>query len=298
MVSKAAIIIVLLLTVTVALFSDTLTLEYLDGFLELDSGSGWREAQIGDRVPVEAYVRLEQGGIAEFSGADITVTISQEGTFLLKDLMEGASEVSSWGIGSLIDSRLKTLSGEKQVSQEAVMGVRGAAGDEQELTWMDWEGDEDPKERGDNLLKEGRYDEAGEAFQEAYGMCFDSEEKEELLFNIACAYSLGGRNAQALAILSGINPGSGKAYYHNFVLLKGNLLLEVLSFRQALDLFDSYLRGAPEGEAAQAVHFLSFFCYQQLGLEEKALQALSAAVRLDASSDIGNRAERMLAERK
>ncbi len=294
MISRVMILFFLILIVTLPAASEDLTLVYLDGFIETDTGSGWQEINIGDRVPSQSYVRLEEDGIAEFSSGDITITINQSGTFLLSELISASGEVSSWGIGPLITTRLNVISGKRQHRVEAVMGVRGAVSDSQELQWMDSEEDEDLIEDGRKLLEDGHYDQAIAAFREAMDLSFDNEERENILFQIAYAHSLAGRTARAFVILAGLNPGLEKSYYHNYVLLKGNILLETLSFRQALDLFNSYLSAAPGGEVVQAVHFLSFFCYQKLGMEQQAARALSDAVKVDPGTEIGYAAGRLL----
>jgi tetratricopeptide (TPR) repeat protein len=295
MVKRSTLCLFLILCAGAALWGQDMILEYTDGFLELQAGSGWQELMIGDSVPADSVVRLADG-IAEFSAGSQRIILNQEGVFQLRDLLRASDEVAGWGIGRMVGSRIGALTGEKQERTEAVMGVRGAVQDSDEIEWMDSEGEGDPLARAQALIDEGLYDEAVAAYQEALEASFDPAEKSELSFRIAHAHVLAGRSGQGLRLLAELRPDSGGAWYEDYVLLYGSLLMESLAFKQAAGLFESYLRSGRGGPGEQAVHYLAYFCYAKLGLAENARQALVSAVRLGKDTDLGLQAEKLLLE--
>jgi tetratricopeptide (TPR) repeat protein len=295
MIKRSTLCLLMILCAGAAIYGQDLILEYTDGFLELKEGSGWQELMIGDSVPADAVVRLSDG-IAEFSSGGRRIILNQDGVFMLQDLLEASGEVASWGIGRMVGSRIGALTGEKQERTEAVMGVRGAAQDSEEIQWMDWEGEENPMARAQALIDEGLYDEAIAAYQDALASAFDPSEKGELGYRIAHTHVLAGRSGQGLRILADIQAAPGSDWYGDYVLLYGSLLMESLAFRQAADLFETYLRGGRGGPGEQMVHYLAYFCYAKLGRTENARQALVSTVRLGSDTDLGLKAEKLLKE--
>lgn len=293
MMKKSALCLLIMLCAGAVLWGQDLFLEYTDGILELQAGSSWQELMIGDSVPADSIVRLSDG-IAEFSSGSQRIILNQEGVFLLRDLLAGSDEVASWGIGRLVGNRIGVLTGEKQETTEAVMGVRGAAQDSEEIQWMEWEGEENVLARAQALSDEGLYDEAIAAYQETLTAASDPMEKSELRFRIAHTHVLAGRPGQGLRLLADLRPEAGSAWYEDYVLLYGSLLMESLAFKQAADLFEVYLRSGSGGPGEQAVHYLAYFCYNKLGRTESARQALVMAVRLDKDTDLGLKAEKLL----
>jgi tetratricopeptide (TPR) repeat protein len=295
MFKRSTLCLFLILCAGAALWGQDLVLEYTDGFLELKAGAGWEELMIGDSVPADAVVRLSDG-IAEFSSGDQRIILNNEGVFLLRDLLKASGEVASWGIGRMVGNRISALTGEKQQSTEAVMGVRGAAQDSEEIQWMDWEGEEDPLAKAQGLLDQGLFDEAIEVYQDALAAAFEPAQKSELSYRIAQTHVLAGRSGQGFRILADIQPDPAGGWYEDYVLLYGSLLMESLAFRQAAELFEVYLRNGRGGVGEQMVHYLAYFCYDKLGRSENARQALVSAVRLGSDTDLGVKAEKILQE--
>jgi tetratricopeptide (TPR) repeat protein len=84
------------------------------------------------------------------------------------------------------------------------------------------------------------------------------------------------------------------AHYGDYVLLKGQLLLEGQAYRAALELFDGFLQRFPDHENSQPVYFLSAFCNEQIGRQTEAEAMLRKAYDLDPSSETGRKAASML----
>ena len=172
------------------------------------------------------------------------------------------------------------------------MGVRGEAKPQDELTWVE-EGGEF-MEKGKQLLLDGLFEEAIGVFKDGADWALTEEERSEYLFYTAYAHSLKGDNALALIILEDMQLDSNAAIFTDYVLLKGKLLIENLAFADALDLFSEYLKHPDMGETTQVVYFLSAVCQQGLDNKTQAQKFLQDAVKIDASSEYGKAAQRMM----
>jgi len=289
---RAAITVLLILFAVIPSLAEDLLLEYVEGFLELKEGSSWVELYIGDTIPENSLIRLSDDGFAELSTRTITVTLSEAGTYETGALLRSGQKIAAWDIGSVVNSKLSKLVGPGQQGETAVMGVRGAAADEGELTWVE-EGGEF-MERGKQLLQEGLFDEAIPVFRDGADWALTEEERNEYLFYAAYAHSLKGENALALIMLEDMQLAYGSENFTDYVLLKGKLLIENLAFNDALDLFAEYLKQPDMGETTQVVFFLSALCYQSLDNTTQARKHLRDAIQIDAGSEYGQAAQGML----
>lgn len=289
---RAAIIILLTLIATIPLVAEDLLVEYVEGTLEVKEGSNWYELYIGDTVPENSVIRLSDSGFAELSTQNVTVTLSDDGTYNTQSLLRSGQKIASWDIGGVVNSKLSKLLGPSQQGETAVMGVRGAAADQGELTWVE-EGEEFMA-KGKKLLAEGLFDEAIVAFKEGADWALTEDERSEYLFYAAYAHSLKGDNALALIMLEDMALSSSSAIFTDYVLLKGKLLIENLAFVDALDLFSEYLKHPDMGETTQVVYFLSAVCQQGLDNKSQAEKFLQDAIKIDASSEYGRAAQRMM----
>ena len=289
---RTALLIILIFVVLIPIAAEELLIEYLEGTLELKEGSGWVELYIGDTIPQSSFVRLSDNGFAELSTSTVTVTISDDGTYGTDALLRSAQKVASWNLGTVVNSKLSKLISPAQQGQTAVMGVRGEAAGEEQLTWVE-EG-EQYLERGKQLLADGLYEEAASVFEQGAEWALTDEERNEHLFYAAYAHSLKGDSAVALIMLEDIQASSDTAFFTDYVLLKGKLLIENLAFDDALGLFNEYLTHPDMGETTQVVYFLSAVCYQGLDNQSEALRRLQDAYRIDADSEYGQAAKSMM----
>jgi hypothetical protein len=289
---RAATIILLMLITAIPLTAEDLQVEYIEGILELKEGSSWIELYIGDTVPENSLIRLSDNGFAELSTRNVTVTLSNDGTYDTQSLLRAGQKIASWNIGGVVNSKLSKLITPGQQGETAVMGVRGAEADQSELTWVE-EGGEF-MERGKQLLAEGLFDEAIPMFKDGADWALTEDERAEYLFYTAYAHSLRGDNAVALIMLEDMALGSHSPIFTDYVLLKGKLLIENLAFADALDLFSEYLRHPDMGETTQVVYFLSAVCHQGLDNKSQAEKLLQDAIKIDASSEYGRAAGRMM----
>ncbi len=269
-----------------------LSVEYVDGLLEMRSGNAWQEVYIGDSVPEQAVLRLSEDGIAELSAGSVTITLDRDGTYSVADLLRSGKQVAGWNLGGIVNSKLNKLVAPSQEGQTAVMGVRGAAQGEQQLEWVD-EGEQYLK-RGKDLLGKGEYLAATDVLLEGAELAFSKEERQEYLFYAAYSQNQAGNNGRALALLEQVDGRPGMPFFGDYVLLKGRLMIEGLDFEGALALFDQYLRQPGSDETQQVVRFMKALCQQQLGRTSDARQTLEGAWRLDPGSEYGKAAKQML----
>ena len=287
---------ILLTLFTLPLFSQDLMVEYLEGYVEISSGYGWEELFIGDEIPADATVRVSENGFAELSAGAVTITISEDGTYLIKDLMGTSKEVASWGIGSLVSHKIKTaLASTRGSEQSAVMGVRGSITSETQIDWMEEDEADEFLGQGKELFAAERYAEAVEIFKQGLEVA-DFEKEDLFLYYIAQSYTLMGEKALAIKTLSDTVFDHRSAMYTDLVLLKGSLLIESLAFQKALEIFTSHLQHYPEGGTAQAILILSSFCYRGLKDLDLAKDSLQKAAAINPESELAREAKRMIRE--
>lgn len=274
------------------LYAEELMVEYLEGILEVGQGSNWIEVDIGDTIPQNSYLRLSDNGLAELSAGAITITLNQDGTFSAENLLTSGREVVVWNIASLVSSKLGKLISSEPQQGDAAMGVRGDAAVEEELTWME-EGEE-YLEQGKELIRTGDYKEARKVLKEGTDYSLSDKEKEEYNFYIASAYALEGKSALALLMLTDMKTEPSAPYYSNYVLLKGKLLIEGLAFKEALLLFDQYLKNPDRSETTQLIYFLSALCNKRLDNRQDTIRNLEAAYEINNSSEYGLAARMMM----
>lgn len=289
---RASAFVLLILIAAIPLLAEDLLIEYVEGTLEIKEGAAWAELYIGDMIPESSLIRLSANGFAELSTRAVTVTLSDDGTYNTQSLLRAGQKIASWDIGSVVNSKLSKLITPGEQGQTAVMGVRGAAADEDQLTWVEEGGEY--LEKGKQLLIDGLFDEAIPVFKEGADWALTAEERYEHLFYAAYAHSLKGDNAVALIMLEDMEAGIDSPFFPDYVLLKGKLLIENLAFEDALSLFAQYLKYPDMGETTQVVHFLSAVCYQGLDKTAEARKSLEAAYKIDTSSEYGQAAQRMM----
>ena len=292
MMKRASAFVLLILIAAIPLFAEDLLIEYVEGTLEIKERAIWAELYIGDMIPENSLIRLSGNGFAELSTRAFTITLSDDGTYNTQSLLRSGQKIASWDIGSVVNSKLLKLITPGEQGQTAVMGVRGAAADEDQLTWVEEGGEY--LEKGKQLLVDGLFDEAIPVFKEGADWALTAEERYEYLFYAAYAHSLKGDNAVALIMLEDMQLGSEAVFFTDYVLLKGKLLIENLAFADALDLFSEYLKHPDMGETTQVVYFLSAVCHQGLDNTDQAQKYLQDAYKIDNNSEYGRAAKRMM----
>lgn len=279
----------IILAIVCTAYSEKLLLQYLDGVLEVKEDDSWVEADVGDSFSSETILKVGEDTIAELESGNLRLTLTTEGIYSVAKILDNNKKVASWGIGSTLSAKLNAITGSSQKSSTAVMGVRGAAADsDQELKWMDE--DEELLLEGKKLLEAEQYREAIDIFREGFEIA-DPEKEQKYLFYLGYAHAMLGEKPHALKYLTRVDADISKAYFSDLVLVKGQLLVESLAFKNALELFDIYLKSFPEGDNTQAACFLSEICLQGMNNNKQALIRLEKARDIDPDSDLGRAAE-------
>jgi len=287
-------VLLLLISIPTAVFCLDFTVDYVYGTVEVQTDSRWQPAEIGTAVSGDSSLRVGPGAVAELSSGSIRITIGEAGTYFVSELTSSSRQVSSWGIVQMVRSKIRNLFRGLPQNESSAMGIRAGTAEGTEDIGFDWmDEEEEAADEGKSLLEEERYEEAVEYFKEALELT-DERSRSLYLFYIGYAYAMAGRTGLSLRYLNESEPSHLTAHYGDYVLLKGQLLLEGQAYQAALELFDPFLQRFPDHENSQTVCFLSAFCNQQLGRKAEAEAMLRKAYTLDPSSEIGRRAESML----
>jgi tetratricopeptide (TPR) repeat protein len=199
-------------------------------------------------------------------------------------------------MGSVVNAKLAALSGARTAEPRgATMGVRGAERGGAAVTWIEDEAGE-LINRGVALLAESRNREALAAFQQAVESSTDRDTEAAGSFYAAYTHDQLGEQAQAVRLIAGASPAATADYYRDFVLLKSRLLIETAAPAEALPLIDGYLAASPTGEGAQAAQMLAAFAYRALGDRPSAVARLEKSRDLAPASELGRRADALIAE--
>ncbi len=276
--------IALLAAVAALTFAQALTVDYLDGSVELKTPKGWKALSIGDQVPVDASVRISQGGSLELSRGQRQITLVKDGVYRLAELSRAALKTGATGLGAAFGQKLRALTSEKESTGSTVGAVRGASqGEAEGLLWVD-ESD-DVKKKVEDLLQKGRYAEAAPLASSALADASADSERRQLSYMLATAYFGQGDTVKAYRTVVEVAPDAADPYYADFVILKAQILLSTGDYSDGLALLDPLVASRPKVAYAQAAYLLSALCHRGLGDESSASAALKAGYDLDPQSD-------------
>jgi tetratricopeptide (TPR) repeat protein len=276
--------VVLLAAAAIVGFSQALTVDYLDGNVELKTAKGWKAVAIGDSVPPDASLRITQSGSLELSRGRQKISLVKDGVYAVAELTKSTEKSGSTGLGAAFGQKLKALTEDKGSTSTTVGGVRGAAqGEPEPLMWVD-ESD-DSRKKISELLMDGQYGEAAPMARSALADATDEKEIRELSYLLATAYYGAGQTAKAYKTVSRIQPDSGDPYFYDFAILKAQILLATSQYGDGLAMTKKLLASRPKVAYAQAAYLLSAQCSRALGDEATAKAALKAGYDLDPSSD-------------
>ncbi len=275
------------------LFSIDVTINYLDGYLEVKNGSKWLELNIGETITDIDTIRLDKDSVAELSVSGNKLTLTKPGIYVIADLLKASGESRSLGIASVIGSKIRTIVSEPKQAQTAVMGVRGAKQDDK-LEWMTGDTAE-LMASGKDRLALGEYAEAVEIFKEAHDFA-DPSEETEVLFYLGFTNVLLGEIRVAVEALESVEPDPTAEFFADLVLLKGQLLTETFAYDEAIGWLEKYTPQIKDMAAVQMSHLLVGVSYKGLGNNTKAKQALNKAVTIDSASEAGLASQKLLRE--
>lgn len=281
--------------VLILLFSFTniiardLYIDYLDGYLDIKSGNSWDPIDMGDVISESDIIKLSENGYAELLFDNIKITLDKDGTYEASYLIGQITKADKWGIKGSAFARL--FNDDKFESrQSTVMGVRGDPQDVEKITWID--DDIEFLEEGKSLYLDGKFEE-GLAILDEGTEWFGTNYDEIMFYKALCEYETG-RNKEMRASIAEMDPESDAVYFGDFVLLKGNLLIESQDYSEAVELFDRYTSDVVSDDTQQLVYLLSAFCSLELNEIESAEIKLRKSIKIDPSSEVGMNAAGIL----
>lgn len=181
--------------VTVGVFAQAFSVDFVDGVAEIKTAKGWQALSIGDTVAPDASVRISQSGSLELLKGKVRITLLKDGTYDMASLAKATDKAGAGGVGNAIAQKLQSLTTEK-VKGGTVGGVRGAAqGGGGDVTWVD-ENDE-TRTQAQALIDQKKFKDAVALLNQAINDSTADTDKAELTYLIGAAYYGAGQTARA-----------------------------------------------------------------------------------------------------
>lgn len=281
---------VLALVLVAGAFAQGFSVDYVDGLVELKipkdkAGKEWKALGIGDSVAANASLRVSSASSIELTRAKLRITILKPGTYMLTDLSRAKEKTAGTGIGSTISQKLTALTTERERTDSAVGGVRGAEQGTSGGSVMWVEENEETRRKVTELMESGKYKEAVAVVSAAIPDAATDEEKDELEYMLAAAYYGNGESLRAYRALDKLSPAAEADFYPKFILLKAQIFVDSMSFSDGLTLLKPFIAAGQPNETAQLAYLLASACQKGLGDESSALASLKTGYAIDPSSE-------------
>ena len=270
------------------------SVSYLDGEAQVQSGGSWAALSIGDRISTQATIQLSAGAYVELKRADLKIILSQKGTYLLRDLVATAHAMDSAGVWKTLSTTLSILLVGPARNQSRGFGARGAnEGKGEDSEWVTSSA-QVFLDSGKQYLRSGQHKEAIEEFLLALDAA--SEKESSLVhYNLAYAYSLSGDTRAALKHAAGIQPGGDDEWAADFIILKAKLLVDSNAFAQEIAwLTQNGNDLSGDAQRAALYNFLLGVGYRGIGDRSNEKANLSRVVAISGESDLGKAAAQLL----
>ncbi len=275
------------------IFSIDFSADYIEGYLDLKDGSGWSEVYIGDLLPANAVVKLDQDSYAELSYGNDTIKLSRPGTYELSKLIGAKSQVADSG-SSLFTGKFKTFIQEDTTkTQSTVGGVRAAEAETVSIDWMSSE-TADLIKSGKEALEAGNTDDAHDFFSEAYDFAADEFEESEALYFMGLTAAMKGDYLEALDNLDMAYVEDDSEYYTDYYLLKGQLLVESFAYDEAFKFLNEYKASAGKNtpDKLQQIYYMIAVSGSNAGERNAAVSAINKLIAIDPNSDTAKAAKK------
>lgn len=272
--------------------AQNLTVSYLEGDVQVRSGSAWTPLAIGDAVPAAASVRVQGESSVQLQGTGGKLYLNRAGVYAVRDLLASMSQLAAKGVPSALARSLRFLKAGASTLPSTASGARAAnKSEDEEDGWVE-SSSEVFLEAGKEYLEAGKFDQAIQQLNEALGSSTGAE-TPEIRYYLAKAAALNGDVREAWKQIAGLEPGASDAWRGDFVLLKGKLLEDACAFSEAV----SWLSAndlSQDAQRAQLYHLLLGLAYRGAGDEQGARKAFARAVSVSADSDLGKVATELL----
>lgn len=289
-------VISLIILTSPAFNAEVLTVDYLNGMIELQEGSEWIELFIDDQISSTSVIKLSESSFIELINGNSRFSLIQPGVYHLETIINESAKINSYGIDTILTLKMSAIvsDDDSNVGGETAMGVRA---DEVEIE-MEWMGDDilnDFLETGIARIMEKKYEDAIQIFEQAVDWA-DDEQAVLFFYYTALAYTELGNYGIASSYIKNVHFDMDMPAYQDYIVLLGKLLIFSIAYNEALSIFNNYLNhyDNPAPETAQVVYYLSSICHMNLGDNESAIFALNRAKKINPSNEIGKLAVEML----
>ena len=271
-----------------------LSVSYAEGDAQVQKGSSLVALSIGDRLSLQATIRLSDNAYVELKRANSKIVLSQKGTYVLRDLLASSRTLDSAGAEKAILATLYSLLIGPAGNQSTAAGMRGANEAKSEDSGWVTSSAQVFLDAGKQYLQSGQYSEAIEQFHQAHDAATEKE-SPQVQYYLAYAYSLCGNTREALKQAEGLQPSGADEWTPDFIILKAKLLVDSSAFAQEvawLTQGGNDLSG--DAQRAALYNFLLGVGYRGVGDTANAKANLLKVVAISAESDLGKVAAQLL----
>lgn len=276
-----------------SLAAQTVSVDYLDGKVELKTKTGtWQALTEGTKLNADAVLRIT-GGLAELSSGSTKLHLGKDGIYTLSTLLSPSAKPSGSNVAVLAGEKISKILGTKSGAaiNTANMGARGAEQGAATLDWADDDSSATP-ETIDSLVQKKSWGPALKAVNDA--LAAKPAEPRALLFTKAQILAGQGRSAAALRALDQAALKKGEARYMESLLLYATQGLEAQDYDLVVAKTTEALPQVQDPELMQMFTLSQALALRGLGNEAQAKAKFQAVISQGASTPSGQEAKRLL----
>jgi tetratricopeptide (TPR) repeat protein len=220
------------------------TVAFVDGSAQLQSGSTWKNLDFGDKFDSAQTVRLAPKAILELTvqGGSVVV-ISNAGNYVVDGLLKPRQEASAV---ATVASKLEKLARGSGQAESTVAGVRGSAVDASSLMWAGAGVEAEAAfDDGRKASESGTYSLAWDRFMEAvalYEEAADPSGAARAAWHASLAGLASGSGAKALSALRASTPDDAGALRGSYALALATLNARYGAAAEAKELLSRALK--------------------------------------------------------
>ena len=280
------------------LSAENLTLDYVDGTVELRmKGDAWQALDVGAVLTPESVIRISDNGVAELSAGKVKIHLGKNGTFQLSNSLAMSQKKTDSNLLGLTNKQVGMLlgTGVHNGVNVANMGARGAAkGSDEGMAWASDDAAATVDPEISIQAKMDQRDWAGALANADQALAANPADPQALLFDKAVILSQMGRAAGSLKALKQADFQQGETRYFEATLLMGTQGIETEDYDLVLAKTDEALSLQPEKGVLQSLTLAQALAWKGKGDDTKAVALLNAVVKMEPQSGAGIEAARLL----
>jgi TolA-binding protein len=247
-----------------------------DSRIDIDGNGDWRKPQDGMLLIDGSIVQTGADGELEIEIDGERVSIGRDTQASIESLKRKLGERNKFAWFSNLSPVIKNIIGARSKQTEtALMGVRGAASEEEGIDWMGGLAEDDPGirfESGRELYKEGEYGKAINVFKGLLESEGPAGSEYEVSFYLGSSMFHTMQYQESIPYLKE-SMRQKDAYYYEVALLHSSFARYFIQdYEGAIQGFGSYMRDFGEGAFAPYALLMLGKSYKVLGEREEAKQ--------------------------